>query len=73
MLAAVYHESVPMFGSQHLAMQLFLIDNNRTPVNLLSTIQVPVRPGSILNYFDFSQEGIIITQDSAGGLKAFSL
>lgn len=69
----VYHESVPMFGSQQLAMQLYLIDSNRTPVNLLSNMQVPVRPGSTLNYFDFSVEGMIIAQDSTGGLKAFSL
>ena len=62
-----------MFNSQQLAMQLYLIDSNRTPAHLLSTMQVPIRPGSTLSYFDFSLEGMIITQDSTGGLKAFSL
>jgi len=62
-----------MFGAQQLAMQLYLIDLNRAPLPLLSPIHVPVYPGSSLNFFDFSLEGMIISQDTFGNIKVFSL
>jgi hypothetical protein len=35
-------------------MQLYLVDLNRAPIPILSPIHVPIHPGSILNYLDFS-------------------
>lgn len=62
-----------MWGSQQLAMQLILVDSSMKNANMLSSVQVPVRPGSILRSFHFSQEGMLISQDSSGALRAFSL
>jgi hypothetical protein len=73
MLAVVYHEGVPMWGSQSLGMQLYLVDWVAAPVRLVAGVQLPVRPGSLLQFVDFSVEGMLVSQDSAGGMRAFSL
>lgn len=73
LLAVVYHEGVPMWGSQQIAMQLYLVDYQITPIKLISTVHVPITPGSILRFLDFSLEGMIFSQDSAGTFRAFSL
>ncbi len=73
MLCVVYHESVPMWGAQQIAMQLILVDTNMRATNMLSTVPVPVKPESILRSMHFSQEGMLMSQDSTGALRAFSL
>jgi hypothetical protein len=72
-LAVVYHESVPLWGSQQLAMQLFLINANRGQVNIVSNTHVPLTTGSLLRWFDFSREGMLFSQDTTGLIRAFSL
>lgn len=72
MLVVVYHESVPIWGAQQLAMQLFIVDRSRY-VNLVNNSHVPVKPGGMLKWLDFSQEGMLISQDTFGIIRTFSL
>ena len=71
MLAIAYHESVPMWGAQQLAMQLVVI--NSFSAQFFPAVPVPIRPGFILRSLHFSSEGMLISQDTSGTLRAFSL
>jgi chromosome transmission fidelity protein 4 len=71
LLAIVYHETVPIWGQQHLSMQIFTVDSQRESKNQIYSL--PIKPQSTLRWFGFSQEGMIISQDSMGGLRAFNL
>lgn len=72
LLVAVYHESVPMYESQNLSMQIFVVDANKD-TRMASNCHVPLRQNTLLKWFGFSQEGMIISQDSTGQIRAFSL
>ena len=62
-----------MDGAQQIAMQLILVNESLRSTNLLSTVPVPIRPGSVLSSLTFSTEGMLISQDSSGNLRVFSL
>lgn len=62
-----------MWGSQQIAMQLYLVDHQVAPARLISTVHVPISPRTILRFLDFSLEGMIFSQDSLGIFRAFSL
>ncbi len=72
-LVVVYHESVPMWDCQQLAMQLYMIDSQIRLVNSISCAHVPVTRKSLLRWFDFSREGMLFSQDTSGMMRAFSL
>lgn len=40
---------------------------------MLTTTQVPIKTGSVLMAINFSEEGMLFSQDSLGTLRAFSL
>ena len=69
----MYHESIPMWGSQQLAMQLILINESIRESHLIATVPVPIKPGTQLRSIHFSTEGMLISQDSYGNFRAFSL
>lgn len=62
-LAVVYHESVPMYDCQQLAMQLYMIDSQIRQVTPIASAHVPVTRKSLLRWFDFSKEGMLFSQD----------
>jgi hypothetical protein len=72
-LAVVYHEGVPMWDCQQLAMQLYMIDSQIRQVNSIASAHVPITRKSLLRWFDFSREGMLFSQDTAGTMRAFSL
>ena len=63
---------MPIWGSQQISMQLYLIDSNNK-LHILSTVPVPIRPNSMLRSLHFSEEGMLISQDTTGTMRAFSL
>lgn len=73
LLAVVYHETIPIDGSQCLAMQLFVINTVRQETLKCSQCHVPLRQKSILKFFRFSNEGMLISQDSTGFIRVYSL
>ena len=73
MLAVVFHEGVPIWGAQQLAMQLFMIDAERQQFRLVDTLHVPIKPGQQLKWFNFSREGMIFSQDTVGVVRCFSM
>lgn len=42
-------------------------------MNLITNTHVPIKPKSLLKWFDFSLEGMLFSQDTTGNLRAFSL
>ncbi len=73
MLVVVYHEGVPFWGAQQLAMQLFLINSQAKEVIAVASTHVPLKRESLLRWFDFSREGMVFSQDDLGNIRAFSL
>ena len=73
MLAVVFHEGIPMWGAQQLAVQLYLVDGKRNQTYLIHTIHVPVKPGQQLKWIGFSQEGMLFSQDTLGTIRCLSL
>lgn len=77
LLAVVYHESIPMYDSQVLSMKVFSV--NQFAVVDLPEGHVPLTvpefgaKGSTLNWFGFSEEGMLFSQDSFGAIRAYSL
>lgn len=67
----VYHETVPMMGCQNISMQIFIVDS--TSSRPITTTHVPITPNSTLRWFGFSQEGMLVSQDSLGSIRVFSL
>lgn len=53
-------------------MQLFVVDRSKY-ANLINNTHVPLKPGGMLKWFDFSQEGMLISQDTYGIIRVFSL
>ena len=53
-------------------MQLFIVDRSKY-ANLINNTHVPLKPGGMLKWFDFSQEGMLISQDTYGIIRVFSL
>ena len=72
MLVAVYHQSVPMWGSQQISMQMIIVDSS-SQVKMLANVPVPIRPQSLLRSIHFSEEGMLLSQDTTGTMRAFSL
>ena len=62
-----------MWGAQQLAMQLILVDSSLRSTNMIATVPVPVRPGTLLRSVNFSTEGMLVSQDTAGTFRVFSL
>ena len=62
LLAVVYHSSLPMWGCQNIKMRIYKI----TPfsVTVDRDVLLPIKPNSILKWFGFSEEGMILCQDS---------
>lgn len=73
MLIVVYHESLPIYKTQQLSMQMFAIDSQITNMRMVINTHVPIKQESILRWINFTQEGMIISQDTYGYLRAFSL
>lgn len=77
LLAVVYHESIPMYDSQLLAMRLFNV--NQFSVAEFSDCHVPLTvpetgvKGCVLRWFGFGLEGMIFSQDTFGVVRAYSL
>ena len=55
LLAVVYHESIPIYHSQCLAMNLYVVDNKMRSTLQCSTCHVPIKPKSELKFFRFSK------------------
>lgn len=62
-----------MWGAQQLALQLFIVNSNQHYSTLLLTIPVPLKPGCQLKWVDFSQEGMLFSQDTVGNIRCLSL
>lgn len=73
LLVVAYHEGVPMWGSQCIAMNLYFIDSNPNQIKIVNSNHIPVRPTSTLTYLQFSEEGMLISRDSSGQIRAYSL
>jgi len=54
-------------------MQMFAIDSQITNMRMVINTHVPIKQESILRWINFTQEGMIISQDTYGYLRAFSL
>ena len=70
-LAIVYHETIPIWGSQQLSTQLFIVDSPSS--SMLPHTHLPMKPGALLKSFFFSEEGMLFSQDSTSIIRAFSL
>jgi hypothetical protein len=62
-----------MWGAQQLSMQLIMVDTSLRSTSLIANVAVPIKPGSILRSINFSAEGMLLSQDVSGTLRAFSL
>lgn len=69
----MYHESIPIWGNQQLSMQLFMVNSSIRATNLINTVPVPIRPRTLLRSIHFSTEGMLVSQDSAGSFRVFSM
>jgi chromosome transmission fidelity protein 4 len=70
LLAIVYHESPPFMKCQCLKLKVIDIEKEKVIYN----DGCPISPNTTLNWFGFSESGMIFTQDSRGiirGLPAF--
>lgn len=73
MLVVVYHESIPIWGNQCLSTQIFVVNQFSFEMICFNSSQVPIRPESQLKYFRFTQEGMILSQDTQGTLRVYNL
>jgi hypothetical protein len=62
-----------MIENQCLAMQIFVINHYSFEPMPFTTAHVPIRPKSILRYCRFTEEGMLLTQDSEGFLRTYNL
>lgn len=69
-LACVYHSSAPLFGSQSLR---FKILNSDDFFNEIYDGILPLSPNATLIWFNFSEDGILLTYDSSKILRGFIL
>ena len=73
LLVVIYHESVPIEGSQCLAMSMFVVDRMTKEILQISCSHLPITPHSVLKSFFFSSEGMLFSQDSTGQMRVYSL
>lgn len=73
LLAVVYHEGVPLYGSQQLAVQLYLVDSLRSSAGLVANVHLPLSRESRLKWIDYSAEGMLFSQDSTCLIRCLSL
>lgn len=70
MLAVVYHGGLPAYGYQQLKVKIYKITTNS--VILDRDIIMPLKSKSILKWFGFSEEGMMLCQDTAEIVRAYS-
>ena len=58
----VYHSAPPLWGCQSLKMRIYKI--NSLGVTVDRDVPVVIKPNSILKWFGFTEEGMIVCQDS---------
>ena len=68
-LCIISHNGLPMLESQNLRMKV--IDVSKSYSKVIES-EVPLSPGSNLNWAGFSEEGAIFTYDTDGVLRSFS-
>ncbi len=73
LLAIVYHDSIPVDGCQVLTMQLFVVKDENTRLLKVNTCHVPIKPKSTLKYFRFTEEGMLVSHDSAGFVRIYNI
>jgi hypothetical protein len=70
MLVVVYHSTLPMWGCQSIKMRIYKITTFSVKVE--RDVNVPIRPNSILKWFGFSEEGMLLCQDSLEVVRCYS-
>lgn len=69
MLVVVYNSAPPMWGCRVLKAKVYKIDLEGA--KLEKDILVPLSPNSLLKWFGFSEEGMLICQDTMERISAF--
>jgi hypothetical protein len=62
-----------MYYNQNIAMNLYLIDNKKNQLIKSSTSHVPLKSKSMLKFFRFSDEGMLLAQDTHGYIRIYNL
>ena len=68
-LVVVYNSAPPMWGCRVLKAKVYKIDSEGA--KLEKDILVPLSPNSLLKWFGFSEEGMLICQDTMERISAF--
>ena len=69
LLCVISHSGLPMLESQNLRMKIIDVTKNFAKI---TESEVPLSPGSIMTWANFSEEGGLYTYDSDGIMRAFS-
>jgi len=67
LLAIVYHSGLPIRDCQTISMRIY----DMVSMRVVSESRIPITPGSILERFDFSTNGIPIAKDTANTVWAY--
>ena len=69
-MVVVYHSALPMWDCQSLKMKVYRVSTSC--VEFERDVVVPIRPNSILKWFGFSEEGMLVCQDSLEAVRCYS-
>ncbi|KAL4447139.1 hypothetical protein ABPG74_013991 [Tetrahymena malaccensis] len=65
-LAIVYLDGEPIYGCQSIKLKFFDVNSGE----IFKEIGVPLTPFTTLTWFGFSEEGLVLTKDSKGVIRA---
>ncbi|KAL4497286.1 hypothetical protein ABPG72_011221 [Tetrahymena utriculariae] len=65
-LAIVYLDGEPIYGCQSIKLKFFDVHSGE----IIKEIGVPLTPFTTLTWFGFSEEGLVLTKDSKGVIRA---
>lgn len=65
----VYNSAPPMWGCRVLKAKIFKV--NMEGMNFEKDIIVPLSPNSLLKWFGFSEEGMLICQDTMERISSY--
>ena len=68
LLALVYHVSLPLLGCQAMFLEIFDVSRD---CRVVHSSTLPLSPNARIRWFGFSEEGLLLSLDDAGILRAF--